>query len=91
MFPEYVIIAGLSDMLSEDECVKNGIYEWNEMNAPTYGFPSLSYNTLPIEFSDEIWETLFTSEPIDYAHGRQIAARVISQFGEESSKILTIE
>lgn len=50
-------------------------------------------DTLRIEFSDEIWDTLygFTSEPIDYAPGRQIAVRVISQFGEESSKVLTIE
>lgn len=50
-------------------------------------------NTLYIEFSDEIWETLygFTSEPIEYKRGRQIAVRVISQFGEESSKVLTIE
>ncbi len=50
-------------------------------------------DTLRIEFSDEIWETMygFTSEPISYDLGRQIAVRVISQFGEESSKILTIE
>lgn len=49
--------------------------------------------TLRIEFSDEIWETLYgvTSEPIPYEPGRQIAVRVISQFGEESSKVLTIE
>ena len=69
----------------------------NEMNAPTYGFPSLSYSDaqapLSIEFANEIWETpyCFTSEPIKYAHGRQIAVRVISQFGEESSKVLTME
>ncbi|WP_298073062.1 site-specific DNA-methyltransferase [uncultured Bacteroides sp.] len=50
-------------------------------------------NTLHIEFSDEIWETLygFVSEPIKYKPGRLIAVRVISQFGEEASKILTIE
>lgn len=50
-------------------------------------------NTLHVEFSDEIWETLygFTSELIKYEPGRQIAVRVISQFGEESSKVLTIE
>lgn len=50
-------------------------------------------DTLRVEFSDEIWETLygFTSEPIKYEPGRQIAVRVISQFGEESSKVLTIE
>ena len=50
-------------------------------------------DTLKVEFSDEIWETLygFTSEPIPYEPGRQIAVRVVSQFGEESSKVLTIE
>ena len=50
-------------------------------------------DTLKVEFSDEIWETLygFTSEPISYEPGRQIAVRVVSQFGEESSKVLTIE
>lgn len=50
-------------------------------------------DTLRVEFSDEIWETLygFTSEPIKYEPGRQIAVRVISQFGEESSKVLTVE
>ena len=50
-------------------------------------------DTLKVEFSDEIWETLydFTSEPIPYETGQQIAVRVVSQFGEESSKVLTIE
>lgn len=50
-------------------------------------------NTLRIEFSDEIWDSLygFTSEPIPYESGRQIAVRVISQFGEESTKVITIE
>ena len=107
MFPENVIIvmiAGFSDMISEVECAKNVIYEWNEMNAPTYGlalcpihwktssFPSLSYSDaqapLPIEYANEIWETLYcsTSEPIKYAHGCQIAVRVISLFGEKSLK-----
>lgn len=48
--------------------------------------------TLKVEFSDEIWDSLygFTSEPIPYEPGRQIAVRVISQFGEESTKVLTI-
>jgi adenine-specific DNA-methyltransferase len=50
-------------------------------------------DTLRMEFSDEIWDTLygFTSEPIPYEPGRKIAVRVISQFGEESSKVLTID
>lgn len=50
-------------------------------------------HALRMEFPDEIWETLysFKSSPIDYEPGRKIAVRVISQFGEECTKILTIE
>lgn len=57
------------------------------------GTKKKAQDTLKVEFSDEIWETLygFTSEPIPYEPGRQIAVRVVSQFGEESSKVLTIE
>ena len=49
--------------------------------------------TLRLEFNDEIWDTLydFKSEPIDYEKGKQIAVRVVSQFGEESTKVLTME
>lgn len=49
--------------------------------------------TLRMEFSDELWETLysFRSEPIPYKKGTKLAVRVVSQFGEESTKILTIE
>ena len=48
--------------------------------------------TLRLEFNDEIWDTLydFKSEPIDYEKGKQIAVRVVSQFGEESTKVLTM-
>jgi adenine-specific DNA-methyltransferase len=50
-------------------------------------------DTLRLEFTDEMWESLygFTSEPIPYEPGRKVAVRVISQFGEESSKVLTME
>lgn len=43
--------------------------------------------------ADELWDTLygFTSEPMSYEPGRKVAVRVVSQFGEESSKILTME
>lgn len=49
--------------------------------------------TLRMEFSDELWDTLysFRSEPIPYKKGTKLAVRVVSQFGEESTKILTIE
>lgn len=49
--------------------------------------------TLRMEFSDELWDTLYSfhSEPIPYKGGTKLAVRVVSQFGEESTKILTIE
>ena len=50
-------------------------------------------STLHIELSDELWDTLYTfrSEKMLFEPGRKVAVRVISQFGEESSKILTME
>ena len=49
--------------------------------------------TLRLEMQDELWDTLydFKSEPIPYEPGRKICIRVVSQFGEESSKVITIE
>ena len=49
--------------------------------------------TLRLQFNDEVWDTLygFKSEPIPYEKGKRIAVRVVSQFGEESTKILTME
>jgi adenine-specific DNA-methyltransferase len=48
--------------------------------------------TLKIEIEDEAFDRLygFRSHPIPYAKGKKIAVRVISQFGEESTKILTL-
>lgn len=48
--------------------------------------------TLKLELNDEIWDTLydFRSSAIERKPGRKICVRVVSQFGEESSKILTI-
>ena len=48
--------------------------------------------TLKLVFNDELWDTLygFRSEPLKYEKGRKVAVRVISQFGEESSKVLTM-
>lgn len=49
--------------------------------------------TLRLTLNDEIWETLydFRSSSFDARTGRKICVRVVSQFGEESSKVLTIE
>lgn len=49
--------------------------------------------TLKLELNDEVWDTLydFRSSAIERRPGRKICVRVVSQFGEESSKILTIE
>lgn len=49
--------------------------------------------TLRLELADELWDTLYgyTSEPMLYEPGRKVAVRVVSQFGEESSKVLTME
>jgi len=49
--------------------------------------------TLRIEMADELWDTLygFRSEPIPYEKGRKVAVRVVSQFGEESTKVITME
>ena len=46
--------------------------------------------TLRLEFNEDIWDTLygFKSEPIPYEKGKKIAVRVVSQFGEESTKVL---
>ena len=49
--------------------------------------------TLRLQLNEELWDTLygFKSHPIGKRQGRKIAVRVISQFGEESTKVLTIE
>ena len=46
--------------------------------------------TLRLEFNEEVWDTLygFKSESIPYEKSKKIAVRVVSQFGEESTKIL---
>lgn len=49
--------------------------------------------TLRLTLNDEIWETLydFRSSSFDARPGRKVCVRVVSQFGEESSKVLTVE
>jgi adenine-specific DNA-methyltransferase len=48
--------------------------------------------TLKIELDDEAFERVygFKSHPIDAVKGQRVAVRVISQFGEESTKVLTL-
>ena len=49
-------------------------------------------STLRLHLNEELWDTLydFRSQSIEKRKGRKIAVRVISQFGEESTKVLTI-
>lgn len=49
--------------------------------------------TLRLELTDELWDTLYDyrSEPLPYEPGRRVAVRVVSQFGEESSKVIEME
>ena len=48
--------------------------------------------TLKVEIDDEAFERVygFKSHPIPIARGRRVAVRVISQFGEESTKVLAL-
>lgn len=47
-------------------------------------------HTLRIEIDEEAFDRLYghMSHPIPYKKGRKVAVRVISQFGEESTKVL---
>lgn len=49
-------------------------------------------HTLKLIFNDDVWDELYTyrSEPLTYEPGRKVAIRVVSQFGEESTKVLTM-
>ena len=49
--------------------------------------------TLKIEIDEEAFDRLygFVSHPIPYRKGRRVAVRVISQFGEESTKVLSMK
>jgi adenine-specific DNA-methyltransferase len=50
-------------------------------------------STLKIEIDEEAFDRLYghTSHPIVYKKGKKVAVRVISQFGEESTKVLVME
>lgn len=49
-------------------------------------------HTLKLIFNNDVWDQLYTyrSEPLTYEPGRKVAIRVVSQFGEESTKVLTM-
>ena len=49
--------------------------------------------TLRMEFPEDVWDTLynFRSAPIKYEKGRKLAVRVVSQFGEESTKVIALD
>ena len=49
--------------------------------------------TLRMHFDEEIWDRLYSlkSEPIEYRPGRKIAVRVVSQFGEEATRVLEMK
>lgn len=49
--------------------------------------------TLRLTLNDKVWETLydFRSSSFEARPGRKVCVRVVSQFGEESSKVLTID
>ena len=49
--------------------------------------------TLKMDFDEELWDRLYTlkSEPIEYRPGRRIAVRVVSQFGEEATRVLEMK
>jgi adenine-specific DNA-methyltransferase len=48
--------------------------------------------TLRIEIDEEAFDRLygFVSHPIPTTAGRRVAVRVVSQFGEESTKVLSV-
>lgn len=48
--------------------------------------------TLKIEIDDEAFDRIYghRSHPIPYAKGKKVAVRVVSQFGEECTKVLTL-
>lgn len=49
--------------------------------------------TLRMQFDEELWDRLYSlkSESIEYRKGRKIAVRVVSQFGEEATRILEMK
>jgi adenine-specific DNA-methyltransferase len=46
-----------------------------------------------VEIDEEAWGRLYKhiSRPVTYEKGKKIAVRVISQFGEESTKVISLK
>lgn len=95
----------LDDRYSGTEFVVRSIHfcggDKKEFNAWKKGLQSVTPRqikrnigrTLRMEFPEEVWDALydFRSAPIKYEKGRQLAVRVISQFGEECTKVITLD
>ena len=95
----------LDDRYSGTEFVVRSIHfcggDKKEFNAWKKGLQSVTPRqikrnigrTLRMEFPEDVWDTLydFRSAPIKYEKGRKLAVRVISQFGEESTKVITLD
>ncbi|MBO0933125.1 site-specific DNA-methyltransferase [Fibrella aquatilis] len=73
---------------------KDEFKKWQKglSNLATQATKKQAEKTLKIEIDDEAFDRLYgtVSHPIDYRKGRKIAVRVISQFGEESTKVLSM-
>lgn len=95
----------LDDRYSGTEFVVRSIHfcggDKKEFNAWKKGLKSVTPRqikrdigrTLRMEFPEEVWDALydFRSAPIKYEKGRKLAVRVISQFGEESTKVIALD
>lgn len=95
----------LDDRYSGTEFVVRSIHfcggDKKEFNAWKKGLQSVTPRqikrdigrTLRMEFPEEVWDALydFRSAPIKYEKGRKLAVRVVSQFGEESTKVITLD
>ena len=95
----------LDDRYSGTEFVVRSIHfcggDKKEFNAWKKGLQSVAPRqikrdigrTLRMEFPEEVWNTLydFRSAPIKYEKGRKLSVRVISQFGEESTKVIALD
>ena len=95
----------LDDRYSGTEFVVRSIHfcggDKKEFNAWKKGLQSVTPRqikrdigrTLRMEFPEEVWDALydFRSAPIKYEKDRKLAVRVISLFGEESTKVITLD
>lgn len=94
----------IDDRYDSSKFVVRGIHfcggDKKEFNAWKKGLQSTSSyktkknaeRTLKLVFNDDVWDELYSyrSEPLTYEPGRKVAIRVVSQFGEESTKVLVM-